>query len=278
MGTGDVSKKGGEIMATKYEDFLKKKDVTREELIPIWSEFKNDLNTGKIRVAEVDGNGEWQVNKWVKSFILLGMKYGVIIQFEAGYFDKDTLGERTVTLEEKVRTVSPTTSIRDGVYIGAGVTFMPPCYTNIGAYIGEGSMVDSMVLVGSCAQIGKNVHIGAGTIIGGVLEPVGAYPVIVEDNAFIGASSTITEGAIIKQGAVISAGVTITGSTPIYDIVNDKVITANEKGQVIIPEGAVVVPGTRKKKAEGFDVELAVATPIIVKYGSKVELEDALRP
>ena len=265
-------------MTTKYEDFLKKENVTREDVLPIWAEFKNDLNTGKVRVAEVDDNGEWQVNKWVKSFILLGMKHGTIIKFEAGYFDKDTLGERTVTADEKIRTVSPTTSIRDGVYIGSGVTFMPPCYANIGAYIDDGSMVDSMALVGSCAQIGKNVHIGAGTVIGGVLEPVGAYPVIIEDRAFIGASSTITEGAIIKQGAVISAGVTITGSTPIYDIVNERVITANEKGQVIIPEGAVVVPGTRKKEAKGFDVELAISTPIIVKYGSKVELEDALRP
>lgn len=278
MGTVDLSIKGGEVMTTKYEDFLKKENVTREELLPIWKEFKNDLNTGKIRVAEIDDSGEWQVNKWVKSFILLGMKHGVIIQFEAGYFDKDTLGERAITLEDQVRTVSPTTSIRDGVYIGSGVTFMPPCYANIGAYIDDGSMVDSLALVGSCAQIGKKVHIGAGTVIGGVLEPVGAYPVIIEDEAFIGASSTITEGAIIKHGAVISAGVTITGSTPIYDIVNGKIITANEKGQVIIPEGAVVVPGARKKKAEGFDVELAITTPMIVKYGSKVELEEALRP
>lgn len=263
---------------TKYEEFLEKKnDATREEFLPIWAEFKADLNAGKVRVAEKDANREWQVNKWVKSFILLGFKYGKITQFDAGYIDKDTMGERKVTVNESIRTVSPTTSIRDGVYIAPGVTFMPPCYTNIGAYIDEGSMIDSLALVGSCAQIGKNVHIGAGSIIGGVLEPVEAYPVIIEDGAFIGAGSTITEGAIIKSDAIISAGVTITGSTPIYDLCYDTLIKPNEKGQLIIPDGAVVVPGARSKKA-AFGVELSINTPIIVKYDGKVELEDALRP
>lgn len=262
---------------TKYEEFLKRENKTREEFLPIWAEFKNDLNAGRVRVAEKDASGEWQVNKWVKSFILLGFKFGEITEFDDGYIDKDTMGERTVTLAEKVRTVSPTTSIRDGAYIGSGVTFMPPCYTNIGAYIDEGSMVDSLALVGSCAQIGKNVHIGAGTIIGGVLEPVGAYPVIIEDNAFIGAGATITEGAIVKSNAIISAGVTITGSTPIYDLYNNNIITPNDKGQMIIPDGAVVVPGTRSKES-AFDVQLSISTPIIVKYNGKVKLEEALRP
>lgn len=261
----------------KYEEFLKKENVTREEFLPLWKEFKNDLNQGKIRVAEKIDD-EWQVNKWVKSFILLGFKYGNIVQFEDGYIDKDTMGERKVSLDEKVRTVSPTTSIRDGVYIGQGVTFMPPCYTNIGAYINSGSMVDSLALVGSCAQIGKNVHIGAGAVIGGVLEPVGAYPVIIEDNVFIGAGAIITEGAIVQKGAIIGAGVTITGSTPIYDICNNRVIVPNDKGQLVIPQGAVVVPGTRKKESEFKDVSLAISTPLIVKYDGKVELEDALRP
>ena len=138
-------------------------------------------------------------------------------------------------------------------------------------------MVDSLALVGSCAQIGKNVHIGAGAIIGGVLEPVGAYPVIVEDDAFIGAGVKLLEGTIVKRGSIIGAGVTITGSTPIYDIVNNKIITPNELGQIIVPEDAVVVPGTRSKKTE-FEEDLAIATPIIIKYGSKVQLEDNLRP
>lgn len=266
-------------MQKKYLDFLEKtneKEVSREEFLEIWKDFKSDLNSGKIRVATKDDKGNWNVNVWVKKFILLGFKYGKIIKFKQGYIDKDTMGEREVELEEGARTVSPTTSIRDGVFIGKGVTFMPPCYTNIGVYLDEGSMVDSCALVGSCAQIGKNVHIGAGVIIGGVIEPVGAYPVIIEDDVFIGAGSTITEGTIVKKGAIIASGVNITGSTPIYDVVNNKVILPNENKQIIIPEGAVVIPGTRTIKTD-FDVELSIATPIIKKYGSKVELEDLLR-
>lgn len=261
----------------KYIDLLEKEELTREEFLPIWKEFKEDLNSGKVRVAS-KVEGEWQVNKWVKRFILLGFKYGEIIKFEDGTIDKDTMGERVVTLEEKARVVSPTVSIRGGVYIGEGVVFMPPCYTNIGAYIDEGSMVDSLALVGSCAQIGKNVHLGAGVIIGGVLEPVGAYPVIIEDNVFVGAGSQITEGTIVKKGAVIGAGVTITGSTPVYDNVNGKIITPNENGQIVIPEDAVVIPGTRDVKSNIENVKLTKSVPIIIKYGSKVVLEDLLRP
>lgn len=261
----------------KYLEMLKKENLTREEFMPVWEEFKKDLNSGKVRVAEKI-NGDWTVNKWVKQFILLGFKYGEIVKFEDGTIDKDTMGERKITEEEKVRVVSPTVSVRDGVFIGKGVTFMPPCYTNIGAYIDEGSMVDSLALVGSCAQIGKNVHLGAGVIIGGVLEPVGAYPVIIEDNVFVGAGSQITEGTIVKEKAVIGAGVTITGSTPVYDNVNGKIILPNENGQIVIPENAVVIPGTRDVKSEIEGVTLSKSVPIIIKYGSKVELEDLLRP
>ncbi len=261
----------------KYLEMLKKEELTREEFLPVWEEFKKDLNNGKVRVASKEGT-EWKVNKWVKQFVLLGFKYGEIIKFEDGTIDKDTMGERKVTLEEKARVVSPTVSIRDGVYIGKGVVFMPPCYTNIGAYIDEGSMVDSLALVGSCAQIGKNVHLGAGVIIGGVLEPVGAYPVIIEDNVFVGAGSQITEGTIVKEGAVIGAGVTITGSTPVYDNVNGTIITPNENGQIVIPKDAVVIPGTRDVKSNVKGVTLSKSVPIIIKYGSKVVLEDLLRP
>lgn len=261
----------------KYLDILEKEDLTREEFMPVWEEFKKDLNSGKIRVAEKI-NENWIVNKWVKQFILLGFKYGKIIEFQDGTIDKDTMGEREIKLEENIRKVSPTVSVRDGVFIGKGVTFMPPCYTNIGAYIDEGSMVDSLALVGSCAQIGKNVHLGAGVIIGGVLEPVGAYPVIVEDNVFVGAGSQITEGTIVKKGAVIGAGVTITGSTPVYDNVNGNIILPNENGQIVIPENAVVIPGTRDVKSNIDGVILSKRVPIIIKYGSKVELEDLLRP
>lgn len=261
----------------KYIKMIENEKLTREEFLPVWSEFKKDLNSGKIRVASKE-NGEWQVHKWVKQFILLGFKYGEIIKFEDGTIDKDTMGERKVTLDEKVRVVSPTVSIRDGAYIGKGVTFMPPCYTNIGAYIDEGSMVDSLALVGSCAQIGKNVHLGAAVIIGGVLEPVGAYPVIIEDNVFVGAGSQITEGTIVKEGTVIGAGVTITGSTPVYDNVNGTIITPNENGQIVIPKDAVVIPGTRDVKSNVEGVTLSKSVPIIIKYGSKVVLEDLLRP
>ena len=261
----------------KYISMCSNENLTREEFLPVWDEFKKDLNSGKIRVAAKE-NGEWVVNKWVKQFILLGFKFGKVIQFEDGTIDKDTMGERKIKLEEGARKVSPTVSVRDGVYIGKGVTFMPPCYANIGAYIDEGSMVDSSVTVGSCAQIGKNVHIGAGVIVGGVLEPVGAYPVIIEDNVFIGAGSQVTEGTIVKKGAVIGAGVTITGSTPIYDNVNGVIIAPNDKGQIVVPEEAVVIPGTRSLKSNFEGIELSKSVPIIIKYGSKVVLEDLLRP
>lgn len=259
------------------EIITKSNEITREEFLPIWKKFKNDLNEGKIRVAYKEKN-EWKVNEWVKKFILLGFKFGEICKFEDGTIDKDTMGERKVLLAEKVRKVSPTVSIRDGVYLGKGVTFMPPCYANIGAYIDDGSMIDSLALVGSCAQIGKNVHIGAGAIIGGVLEPVEAYPVIIEDNVFVGAGAQITEGAIVMKNAVIGAGVTITGSTPIYDNVKGNIIKPNERGQIVIPEDAVVIPGTKEVKSVIEGVKLSKVVPMIVKYGSKIELEDLLRP
>lgn len=268
-------------MENEYLIFLQKEEKgegTREEFLPIWKSFKKELNKGTIRVAQKDEQDTWKVNIWVKKFILLGFKYGEVKKFEEGYIDKDTMGEREISVSEGVRTVSPTTSMRDGIYLGKGVTFMPPCYTNIGVYIDEGSMVDSCAIVGSCAQIGKNVHIGAGAVIGGVLEPVGAVPVIIEDDVFVGANSAVTEGTIVKKGAIIASGVNITGSTPVFDVINNKIITANENGQIVIPEKAVVVQGTRTIKSNFDDVELSVATPIIKKYGSKVELEDLLRP
>ena len=263
-------------MEKQYIEMIEKENLTKEEFLPLWEKFKEGLNKGEIRVASKVEN-EWQVNKWVKKFILLGFKFGEITEFEDGTIDKDTMGERKVILEERVRKVSKTVSIRDGVYLGKGVTFMPPSYANIGAYIDDGSMVDSLALVGSCAQIGKNIHIGAGVIIGGVLEPVGAYPVIIEDEAFIGAGSKITEGTIIKKGAVIGSGVNITGSTPVYDNVNGKIIMPNENGQIIIPENAVVIPGAKKVESKINGVEMSKEIPIIIKYGTKIELEDLLR-
>ena len=264
-----------------YEQTLKQDEegtLTREDFLPVWLMLKEDLNTGKVRVASKNNNGEWKVNTWVKKFILLGFKFGKVCELWDGGIDKDTLGEKEIGLKDEVRKVSSTVSVRDGAYLGKGVTLMPPCYVNIGAYVDEGSMVDSLALVGSCAQVGKKVHIGAGAILGGVLEPVGAYPVIIEDNVFVGAGSQITEGTIVKQGAIIGAGVTVTGSTPVYDNVNGTIITPNENGQIIIPENAVVIPGTREVQTKIDGVKLAKAVPIIIKYGGKVELEDLLRP
>lgn len=154
-----------------YRKITENENLTREEFLTVWKEFKEGLNKGKIRTAE-KLNEKWTVNKWVKQIILLGMKYGVIKEFDDGTIDKDTLGNRYFKIEDKVRVTSKTVCVRDGAYIAPSVCFMPPCYVNIGAYIDEGSMVDSLALVGSCAQIGKKVHIGAGVIIGGVLEPV----------------------------------------------------------------------------------------------------------
>lgn len=263
----------------KYLEMLKHRETfSRNEFLPVWGDFKKDLNTGKVRVAFYGDDGEWHVNTWVKEFILLGFEYGMLKYFKDGSIDKDTLGERRIRISEKVRKVSSIVSVRDGAFLGEGVTLMPPCYVNIGAYVDEGSMVDSLALVGSCAQVGKKVHIGAGAIIGGVLEPVGAFPVIIEDEVFIGANSQITEGTIVKKGAIIGANVTITGSTPVYDIVNNTVITPNEYGQIIIPENALVIPGTRNVKSSFEGIQLAKAVPLIIKYGSKVELEDLLRP
>ena len=261
----------------KFKQAIENEKLTREEFLPLWNEFKESLNSGKIRVAYKEDD-EWKINKWIKKFILIGFKFGIIKEFEDGAIDKDTLGERKLSVSEGIRKVSHTVSMRDGVYIGKGVVFMPPCYVNIGAYIDEGAMVDSLALVGSCAQIGKNVHIGAGTIIGGVIEPVGAYPVIIEDDAFVGAGVQITEGTIVKKKAVIGAGVTITGSTPIYDNVNGTIIVPNENGQIVVPEGAVVVPGSRTVESKIDGVELSKYVPMIIKYGTKIELEDLLRP
>lgn len=259
-----------------YEEIVDKSDLTKDEFLVVWKKFKEELSSGKIRVAEKQE--EWHVNKWVKQMILLGMKYGVMTKFPDGTVDKDTLGNREFEPDERIRVTSGTACIaREGAYLAPTVCLMPPCYVNIGAYIDEGSMVDSCVVVGSCAQVGKNVHIGAGAILGGVLEPVGAMPVIIEDNVFLGADAKVTEGTIVKKGAIIGAGTTITASTPVYDVVNEKVITPNDNGQIVIPEGAVVVPGARQmdKKIDGK--VLSVTTPIIIKYGAKVTLEELLR-
>jgi 2,3,4,5-tetrahydropyridine-2-carboxylate N-succinyltransferase len=249
-------------------------------------EFLNLLNKGKIRAAE-KVNEEWVINSYVKEGILLLFRYGRLIDMSLNeqlrFFDKHTLPLKALSLNDGVRIVPGGSSIRTGAYIANGVICMPPMYINIGAYIDSGTMIDSHALVGTCAQIGKNVHISAAAQIGGVLEPIGARPVIIEDNVLVGGNCGIYEGVLIRQDAVIASGVILTASTPIYDIVNNRIITGSNDKPLEVPRSAVVVSGTRAVK--GYFAEkysLGIYTPIIVKYrddktDARVALEDILR-
>ncbi len=229
------------------------------------------LSSGEVRAAEPDPGAPsgWRVNTWVKQGILLGFRMGNVIEISPGspgaqFYDKDTLPLRAV--DERVRVVPGGSSVRDGAYLGRGIICMPPMYINIGAYVGDDTLVDSHALVGSCAQIGQRVHISAAAQIGGVIEPVGALPVIVEDDVLIGGNCGVYEGTVIKRRAVLASGTIITGSTPVYDLPNERIIEPSG-GPVIVPEGAVVVPGTRPvTSGAGHKWGLSVATPIIVKY------------
>jgi 2,3,4,5-tetrahydropyridine-2-carboxylate N-succinyltransferase len=266
----------------KYYD-----EFTESEIENIESDFKEFielLDSGKIRSAFKE-NETWIINEWVKKGILLGFKIGKVIDFSKNgesFYDKNTYP--TKSFNDNTRRIVPGgTSLRKGSYIAEGVIIMPPSYVNVGAYVDSATLLDSNVLVGSCAQIGKNCHISAGVQIGGVLEPVNSAPVIVEDNCFIGGNSGIYEGVLIRSNAVISSGVVITASTPIYDIVNEKIIRKNEFGVLEIPSNAVVVPGTRPINTQyGRENNLSISTPIIVKYRDeftnvKLSLEEALR-
>lgn len=244
------------------------------------------LEKGELRVAERSENGEWIVNSWVKEVILSGFRYGVMTDMSEGqfaFFDKDTIPARKLTMDSGVRIVPGGSSVRRGAYLAKGVIVMPPSYINIGAYVDEGTMVDSHALVGSCAQIGKRVHIAAASQIGGVLEPVGALPVIVEDDVFIGGNCGVYEGTVLRKGAVLGTGVIINRSTPVYDAVNGKWTRPGATGVIEIPEGAVVVAGSRPfVKGHGLEAGIQVYCPVIVKYrdgktSAAVELEDILR-
>lgn len=254
-------------------------------------EFKAGLNRGEIRAAEPDPAAAphgWRVNAWVKRGILLGFRLGRNVDMsDAGsrfrFLDKSTYPPREIALEESVRVVPGGSSVRDGCYLGRSVTCMPPMYINVGAYVDDGSMVDSHALVGSCAQIGKNCHLSAAAQIGGVLEPIGALPVIIEDNALVGGNTGVYEGTIVKRSAVLGAGTVLTRSTPVYDIVRDTVHRAEGDGPLVIPEGAVVVPGSRPiTSGPGQAMGLSLYAPVIVKYRdekteARVELEELLR-
>lgn len=243
------------------------------------------LETGELRVAEkVDG--EWKVNAWVKEVILAGFRLGQIVDMSEGqfsFFDKDTYPVRRFSLSDRVRIVPGGSSIRRGAYVAPGAIVMPPAYINVGAYVGEGTMVDSHVTIGSCAQVGSHIHISASTQIGGVLEPAGAMPTIIEDGAFVGGNCGIYEGTIVQENAVIASGVIITSSTAIFDATRGEFLARNADGRVVVPRGAVVVSGSRpisKGVSAGSGVYLYC--PVIVKYrdektSSSVSLEDLLR-
>ena len=253
----------------------------------VFEEFKQALNRGEVRAAEKQANGKWQVNPWVKQGILLGFRMGKLTEMNGDsvlkFFDKDTYPLRPTTPAENIRIVPGGSSIRDGVFIAPGVVCMPPMYVNAGAYVDEGTMIDSHALVGSCAQIGKRVHISAAAQIGGVLEPVGAVPVIIEDDVLVGGNCGVYEGTIVRERAVLATGTTLTGSTPVYDLVKNQIYQRKADAQLEIPAGAVVVPGARAIQNEpGRSWGLSLYAAIIVKYrdnktDAAVQLEDYLR-
>ena len=253
----------------------------------LFAEFKAALNRGQIRAAEKLSDGHWRVNSWVKQGILLGFRMGSLTDMSAAeslrFFDKDTYPVRAMTVADNVRIVPGGSSIRDGAYVAPGVVCMPPMYVNAGAYVDEGTMIDSHALVGSCAQIGKRVHLSAAAQIGGVLEPVGAVPVIVEDDVLVGGGCGVYEGTIVRERAVLAAGTILTGSTPVYDLARDQIYQRKKDAPLEIPAGAVVVPGARAVQSErGREWGLSIYAAVIVKYRDEkteraVQLEDYLR-
>jgi 2,3,4,5-tetrahydropyridine-2-carboxylate N-succinyltransferase len=270
--------------------FDEKPSLYTEEHFRLFAEFKAALNAGAVRSAEPDPacKSGWRVNAWVKKGVLLGFRMGTVIDMSANttrlpFFDKATYPVRTMTAQDGVRIVPGGSSIRDGCFIGKGVTCMPPMYINTGSYVGDGTMVDSHALIGSCAQIGRNCHISAASQIGGVLEPVGALPVIIEDDVLVGGNCGVYEGTVVKKRAVLGTGTILNRSTPVYDLVRGEVYTATDDEPLVIPEEAVVVAGARAiTKGPGKDWGISLYTPVIVKYrdsktDTKIQLEDLLR-
>ena len=265
-------------------------DASKEEGREVFARLRAALSAGTVRSASPDPSSPtgWVANGWVKQGILLGFRVGDLadVSMDHGkwpFFDKDSLPLQRFDLKSGVRIVPGGTSVRDGAYLAPGVIAIPPTFVNIGAYVGEGSMIDSHALVGSCAQIGARVHLSASAQIGGVIEPVGALPVIVEDEVLVGGNTGIYEGAVIKARAVIGAGTILTGSTPVYDLVHGRIIRPENGQPLVIPEGAVVVPGARAvTEGPGVDWKISLATPVIVKYrdsrtDTRTELERWIR-
>jgi 2,3,4,5-tetrahydropyridine-2,6-dicarboxylate N-succinyltransferase len=249
--------------------------------------LKNALNAGSVRAAERGPDGNWRANSWVKSGILLGFRLGRIGPAAVGgpfpFYDKDTYPLRAMSSAQNVRIVPGGSAIRDGCYVAPGVVCMPPMYINVGAYVGEGTMVDSHALVGSCAQIGRRVHLSAGAQIGGVLEPAGALPVIIEDGVLVGGNCGVYEGTVVRERAVLAPGTILTGGTSVFDLVHDRVYRRDGDQPLEIPPDAVVVPGARPVKAgAGAAAGIVLYAPVIVKYRDEktetaVRLEELLR-
>lgn len=248
-------------------------------------DFRDSLSQGKIRAAEkIDG--AWKVNPWVKQGILLGFRLGELEESGSSvltFVDKDTFPARHFSLSDRVRVVPGGSSVRLGAYVAPSVICMPPMFINVGAYVDEGAMIDSHALVGSCAQIGKRVHLSAAAQVGGVLEPVNAAPVMIEDDVLVGGNCGIYEGTLVRERAVLGAGTILTRSTPLYDLVRDRVYRATPESPLEVPEGAVVVPGSRAvKTGSAADLGISLYTPVIVKYRDEktdraIELEQWLR-
>jgi len=261
-------------------------NTDRTEAVKTVGLFLAELEKGTIRAAVRDEDGAWTAQTWVKEGILAAFRFGVLAEFASGalsFVDKDTIPVRRFKVQDGVRIVPGGSSIRRGAFIAKGVVMMPPAYVNIGAYVDEDTMIDSHALVGSCAQIGKRVHLSAAAQIGGVLEPVGNLPVVIEDDVVVGGNCGLYEGTIVRSRAVIGAGVVITGSTPVYDLVRGQIYRRTPQRPLEIPYGAVVVPGARPMKGPFAEQHgLQISTPMIVKYrdektDSGTALEEALR-
>jgi 2,3,4,5-tetrahydropyridine-2-carboxylate N-succinyltransferase len=261
-------------------------EALKEYARDVFGEFLKGLEAGTIRAAEPDGN-DWKVNTWVKEGILLGFRLGRIVEMGPTellpFLDKDTYPPRRLTIADGVRVVPGGSAVRAGAHLAAGVVIMPPAYVNVGAWVGEGTMIDSHALVGSCAQVGRRVHLSAGAMLGGVLEPVGALPVIVEDEVLVGGNCGVYEGTIVGRRAVLGSGVILTGSVTVYDIPRRTTYRRSADAPLRIPEGAVVVAGARPAAGDFAETNgLCLYTPVVVKYrdektDASTALEESLR-
>jgi 2,3,4,5-tetrahydropyridine-2-carboxylate N-succinyltransferase len=278
------------MLETDIKSLVTSAAADRDTARAVFAELRAALSAGTVRAAEPDPASPigWRVNAWVKQGILLGFRFGDLADASMDhgrlpFYDKDTLPLKRPGLDARVRIVPGGSAVRDGAYLAPGVICMPPMYVNIGAWVGPDTLIDSHALIGSCAQVGARVHVSAGAQIGGVIEPVGALPVIVEDEALIGGNTGAYEGVVIKARAVLAAGTVLTGSTPVYDLVKGEVIKPTAERPLVVPEGAVVVPGARAVTAgKGPEWGLSLATPVIVKYrdsrtDTRTELEAWIR-